>query len=164
MAVDAVMQNMWWPCARYVLQPGSHVRQYRHPNSNHWRLRHLLWNCPNMNVTGLHWWSANISSGNGLVLSGNKPLPEPMLTQICRHMASLGHNELTLSVTTLNEWQNGAISWTISGSNFKFNLQKKKTTVYLTLTSELWCVYCEYLGEKNITVGPHSVVSSCNGT
>ena len=48
-----------------------------------WWLRHLLWNCPNMNVTGLHWWSVNIGSGNGLVLSGNKPLPEPMLTQIC---------------------------------------------------------------------------------
>ena len=45
-------------------------------------LRHLLWNCPNMNVTGLHWWSVNIGSGDGLVPSGNKPLPEPMLTQI----------------------------------------------------------------------------------
>ena len=47
-----------------------------------WWLRHLLWNCPNMNVTGLCWWSVNIGSGNGLVPSGNKPLPEPMLTQI----------------------------------------------------------------------------------
>ena len=47
-----------------------------------WWLRHLLWNCPNMNVIGLHWWSVNIGSGNGLVPSGNKPLPEPMLTQI----------------------------------------------------------------------------------
>ena len=47
-----------------------------------WWLRHLLWNCPNMNVTGLHWWSVNIGSGNGLVPSGNKPVPEPMLTQI----------------------------------------------------------------------------------
>ena len=28
------------------------------------------------------WWSVNIGTGNGLVLSGNKPLPEPMLTQI----------------------------------------------------------------------------------
>ena len=27
-------------------------------------------------------WSVNIGSGNGLVLSGNKPLLEPMLTQI----------------------------------------------------------------------------------
>ena len=32
-----------------------------------------------------HWTElmlVNIGSGNGLVLSGNKPLPEPMLTQI----------------------------------------------------------------------------------
>ena len=28
------------------------------------------------------WYSINIGSGNGLVPSGNKPLPEPMLTQI----------------------------------------------------------------------------------
>ena len=34
------------------------------------------------NVIGLHWWSVNIVSGNGLVPSGNKPSPEPMLTQI----------------------------------------------------------------------------------
>ena len=33
-------------------------------------------------MAGLHWWSVNIGSGNGLVPSGNKPLPEPMLTQI----------------------------------------------------------------------------------
>ena len=45
-------------------------------------LRHLLWNSPNMNVTGLHWWSVNIGSGNGLVPSGNRSLSEPMLTQI----------------------------------------------------------------------------------
>ena len=31
---------------------------------------------------GLHWWSVNIGPGNGLVQSGNKPSPEPMLTQI----------------------------------------------------------------------------------
>ena len=35
-----------------------------------------------MNVTKLNSWSVNIGSGNGLVLSGSKPLPEPMLTQI----------------------------------------------------------------------------------
>ena len=104
-----------------------------------WWWRHLFWNCPNMNVTGLHWWSVNIGSGNGLVPSGTKPglhwwsvnigsgnglvpsgtkpglhwwsvnigsgnglvpsgtepLPAPVLTQICRHMVSLGHNELS---------------------------------------------------------------------
>ena len=35
----------------------------------------------------------NIDSGNGLVLSGNKPLPEPVLTQIyvimCRHQVTM---------------------------------------------------------------------------
>ena len=60
-----------------------------------WWLRHLLWNCLNMNVTGLHWWSVNFGSGNGLVPSGNKPLPEPMFDpDLCHHMAWLGHNEL----------------------------------------------------------------------
>ena len=34
-----------------------------------------------MNATRPYWY-VNIGSGNGLVLSGNKPLPEPMLTQI----------------------------------------------------------------------------------
>ena len=47
-----------------------------------WWLRYLLWNFLNMNVTGLHWWSVKIGSGNGLTPSGTKPLPEPMLTQI----------------------------------------------------------------------------------
>ena len=55
-----------------------------------WWLGHLLWNCPNMNVTGLHLWSVNIGSGNGLVLTVNV---DP---DISRHMVSLGHNELTL--------------------------------------------------------------------
>ena len=45
-------------------------------------LEHVLRNCPHVNATRPHWWSINIASGNGLVLSGNKPLPEPMLNQI----------------------------------------------------------------------------------
>ena len=66
------------------------------PGEFEWNFRHLIskqismidgWGisyeiAPNMNVNGLHWWSVNIGLGNGLVLSGNKPLPEPMLTQI----------------------------------------------------------------------------------
>ena len=35
-----------------------------------------------LNATGLYWWQVNIVSGNGLVPTGNKPLHEPMLTQI----------------------------------------------------------------------------------
>ena len=38
----------------------------------------------------------NIGSGNGVVPSGTKPLPEPMLTRSVHLMASLGHNELTI--------------------------------------------------------------------
>ena len=38
---------------------------------------------------------SNIILGNELVWSGSKSLAEPMLAQICHHMASLGHNELT---------------------------------------------------------------------
>ena len=34
-------------------------------------------------IPEFHWWLVNIGSGNGLVLSGNKPWPELMLTQIC---------------------------------------------------------------------------------
>ena len=67
--------------------------------SDSW-LRHHLWNCPDMNITGLHWWLVNIGSGNGLVPSSNKPLPEPVLTQpSCHHMVSLGHNEFKGLIT-----------------------------------------------------------------
>ena len=45
-------------------------------------LDHILWNWASVIATRPHWWTVNIGSGNGLVLSGNKRLPEPMLTQI----------------------------------------------------------------------------------
>ena len=37
--------------------------------------------CPRVNITRHCWWLVCIGSGNGLVPTGNKPLPEPMLTQ-----------------------------------------------------------------------------------
>ena len=45
-----------------------------------------LLNCPQISVTGLYWWLVNIDSwsGNGLVPSNKKPVPEPMFTQIYR--------------------------------------------------------------------------------
>ena len=64
-----------------ILDIKLHICNFQTDFSYRW-LRHLLWNCPHMNVNGLHWWLVNISSGNGLVPSSNKPLPEPMLTQI----------------------------------------------------------------------------------
>ena len=51
-------------------------------NFSEWWLRYLLWNCPQMNAPRPYWWWVNIGSDNGLVPSGNKPLPEPILTQI----------------------------------------------------------------------------------
>ena len=43
---------------------------------------HFLWNYSCVNVTRPHWWLVNIGWGNGLVVSGNKPLTDPMVTQI----------------------------------------------------------------------------------
>ena len=46
-------------------------------------LEHSLCNYPQVNaLRTLDWWFVNIVSGHGLVPSGNKPLPEPMLTLI----------------------------------------------------------------------------------
>ena len=42
----------------------------------------------------------NIGSGNGLVLSGNKPLPEPILTQISVAI-QWGQNELSMNYCLL---------------------------------------------------------------
>ena len=44
--------------------------------------KYFLWNCYQVNAKTPHWSPVNIGSGNGLVPSGNKPLPEPMLTKI----------------------------------------------------------------------------------
>ena len=41
----------------------------------------LLFIRPQVNATGHHWCKVNISSGDGLVPSGNKPSPESMLTK-----------------------------------------------------------------------------------
>ena len=35
-----------------------------------------------LNVTGPHWWHVNTGSGNGMVPSVNKPLPELLLAKI----------------------------------------------------------------------------------
>ena len=58
----------------------------------HWQPRHHWWNCPQVDVTGPHCLLVNIGLGNGLVQSGNKPLPEPILTKtIWRHNATMSY-------------------------------------------------------------------------
>ena len=64
-------------------------------NSNALWLWYLCWNSPPMTFTGPYLWWINIGSGNGVVPSGNKPLPERVDPDLCHHMASLGHNKLT---------------------------------------------------------------------
>ena len=61
-------------------------------NFSDWWLRYLLWNWPQMNVTGPYWWLVNIGSGNGLL--PRLGVEAMILTQTCRHIASLSHNEL----------------------------------------------------------------------
>ena len=63
------------------------------------RIDVLSISCPEANATRHHWWSVNTGSGNGLVPSGNKPLPEPMLTQI--------YQKLTLSASLILQYVNG---------------------------------------------------------
>ena len=49
-----------------------------------------------MNATKPLLWLINIGSGNGLVPSGNKPLPEPMFTQF--YITIWHHHQATLSL------------------------------------------------------------------
>ena len=62
-------------------------------NFNGWWLRYFWWNSRQAIATAPRWWLVNIGSGNGLVPSGIKPLPELMLTQfyvvIWRHNVAL---------------------------------------------------------------------------
>ena len=55
------MQRTWWQEAGTIIVTGPYY--------------------PLVNATVLDWWQVNSDSGDGLMTSGRKPLPEPMLTQ-----------------------------------------------------------------------------------
>ena len=59
----------------------------------------------------VHWWSVNIFLGHGLVPSGNKSLPKPILTQICEPYGITGPQwvNVRLSVGAVQ-----SIHWCIS--------------------------------------------------
>ena len=59
-------------------------------------LEHFLKLSP---ATEHDWWYVNIGSGNHLVLSRNKLLPDPTLTQIFCHMVSQGHMYVTSEIS-----------------------------------------------------------------
>ena len=51
---------------------------------SNWYLEHFQWNWPELSAKEPHWWQVNSGSGNGLLLSDNKPLPKPVLVQFYR--------------------------------------------------------------------------------
>ena len=72
----------YWKLSRYqrfLIAPWGIWMKYFQTNVIDWW---LLWNCNQVNVAGTCWWYVNIRLDNGLVLSGNKPLLEPVLIQI----------------------------------------------------------------------------------
>ena len=95
-------------CTVPVNSPPSHwtrghlkeiLDKYFKANSRDWWVRYPLWNCSHVNGTGTHWWIVKMGSGNGLVPSGNKSLILVNIDpDLCRHMASLGHNEIKLAL------------------------------------------------------------------
>ena len=58
-----------------------------------------MWNVPPVSVMQHIWWLFNIDSGNGFVLSGNKPIHAQL--DLCHHLASLGHDKLIFIIETL---------------------------------------------------------------
>ena len=52
-----------------------------HTNFKYWYLEHFLRNFPQVKVAVHFWCWVQLDLGNGLVPSGSKPLPKPMLTK-----------------------------------------------------------------------------------
>ena len=77
-----------------------------------WWLRHPLWNCPNMKVTGLHWLSVNIGSGDGLVPSTSHYLSQCWPSSLSPYCVT---RPQCVNVTIWNvekhviPWQDGAL-------------------------------------------------------
>ena len=94
----------WHGAAKWEVAQWEYCEQFNSLASDkfEWNFRYVIFKWilvtdgwgSDMNVTGLHWWSVNIGSGDGLVPSGNKPLPEPMLTQI---YVAKWHHQVSMS-------------------------------------------------------------------
>ena len=65
------------PCMTWLRWVDSSSKLHAH----NFKVTSLVWNqwteVSLVIVSGYYWWLVNIGSGNGLVLSANKPLPEP---------------------------------------------------------------------------------------
>ena len=102
-----------------------------------------------MNATGPYWY-VNIGSGNGLMSSGNKPLPQPMLTQIVNIMMSLGHNELICSPRPWGHKPLQAVGFwhTITRTRWlvSTHISQPNNNVCKYSICRLGCKACRYLG------------------
>ena len=74
---------------------------------------HFLWNCSLVNATEHLGWEVNIGSGNRLVPSGNKPLPEPMLTHMISMLPCGIMRSQWVSVTDVFLLQLRVVSWNL---------------------------------------------------
>ena len=86
-------------------------------------------------------WSISIGSGNGLVPSGNKPLPEPMLTQISvwyLYMVQCCPKTVVQSPNATHKWNGQPIlvPWAVWHKT-KFGSQK--------FGNQLWCLFVIYV-------------------
>ena len=115
-----------------------------------------------MNITRPYWWLVNIGSGNGLVLSGNKPLPERILTQVIwHHIVPPDHNEfmswswcqvLTWINVDKESWGSVVFTWGRYHSNTQDVCHKnvfRKWHIQDTITSAMgqWvkCLLCWWI-------------------
>ena len=74
-----------------LLRDGAVVLKVYLSNSWYRKFWHSLRNYSQVNATGGQWWEVKIGSGNGLVSSGNKPVPDPMLTQMTPYGVTRTH-------------------------------------------------------------------------
>ena len=110
------------------------IKTYFQSRLADWYHEYFLWNFPQMNATIQLWLLVNIGSGNGLVLSGDKPLHKPMLIQIhCSRKTLMFHLVFVqwtlyilfkcvksfmrhLGLAILNVWHVWWFLWTLSRS------------------------------------------------
>ena len=73
-------------------------------------LEYFLWNCPRVNATRPHLCLVRTDSGNGLVPSGTKSFPEPMLSKIyitiCHHLTIMSQHILLMFNQRIHNWNN----------------------------------------------------------
>ena len=87
------------------------------------------------------WLTSNIGSGNGLVPSGTKPLPESMLTQI--HVTIWCHQAI-MSLRSTSTWSIETAQW--AGSRIMVFLESgfRAACIYLYIYIYIWVIAMFY--------------------